>query len=190
MPAIERLGYFAEAAAAQLTGSKHLVLAGAKSPVSFFAYPDMPSDLVPAGCEVHALAEFGGAAAALTALADEVAPGVCAPVAAASRPALPSGALTAASAADVVGALLPERAIVVDESNTSGLLLPAATAGAPAHDWLTLTGGAIGYGIPTAVGAAVAAPTARCCAWNRMALPCIRFRDCGPRRERTSTSPP
>ena len=58
----------------------------------------------------------------------------------------------------MIGALLPERAIVVDESNTSGLLLPQATAGAPAHDWLTLTGGAIGYGIPTAVGAAVAAP--------------------------------
>ncbi len=53
---------------------------------------------------------------------------------------------------------MPERAIVVDESNTSGLLLPQATAGAPAHDWLTLTGGAIGYGIPAAVGAAVAAP--------------------------------
>ena len=76
----------------------------------------------------------------------------------ASRPSLPSGALTSASAASVIGALLPERAIVVDESNTSGLLLPQATAGAPAHDWLTLTGGAIGYGIPTAVGAAVAAP--------------------------------
>ena len=58
----------------------------------------------------------------------------------------------------MIGALLPERAIVVDESNTSGLLLPQATAGAPAHDWLTLTGGAIGYGIPAAVGAAVAAP--------------------------------
>ncbi|WP_253189110.1 thiamine pyrophosphate-dependent enzyme, partial [Mycobacterium colombiense] len=48
--------------------------------------------------------------------------------------------------------------IVVDESNTSGVLLAGATAGAPAHDWLTLTGGAIGYGIPAAVGAAVAAP--------------------------------
>jgi acetolactate synthase-1/2/3 large subunit len=71
---------------------------------------------------------------------------------------LPSGALTSASAAEVIGALLPERAIVVDESNTSGLSLPQATAAAPAHDWLTLTGGAIGYGIPTAVGAAVAAP--------------------------------
>jgi acetolactate synthase-1/2/3 large subunit len=158
VPAIERLGYFAEAAAAQLNGAKHLVLAGAKSPVSFFAYPGMPSDLVPAGCEVHVLAEHSGALAALVGLADEVAPGSTAPVAEASRPSLPSGALTSASAAGVIGALLPERAIVVDESNTSGLLLPQTTAGAPAHDWLTLTGGAIGYGIPTAVGAAVAAP--------------------------------
>jgi acetolactate synthase I/II/III large subunit len=158
VPAVDRLAYFAEAAAAQLDGAKHLVLAGAKSPVSFFAYPGMPSDLVPAGCEVHVLAEYRGAAAALVALAEEVAPGTVAPVAAASRPELPTGALAAASIADVVGALMPERAVVVDESNTSGLLLPAATAGAPAHDWLTLTGGAIGYGIPTAVGAAIAAP--------------------------------
>ena len=95
---------------------------------------------------------------ALAALADDVAPGTVAPVAAAARPQLPTGALTSASVADVVGALLPEGAIVVDESNTSGVLLAAATAGAPAHDWLTLTGGAIGYGIPAAVGAAVAAP--------------------------------
>jgi acetolactate synthase I/II/III large subunit len=158
VPAVDRLAYFAEAAADQLNGAKHLILAGAKSPVSFFAYPNMPSDLVPAGCQVHVLAEYGGAADALAALADEVAPGTVAPVAPASRPQLPTGALTSASVADVVGALLPERAIVVDESNTSGILLPQATAGAPAHDWLTLTGGAIGYGIPTAVGAAVAAP--------------------------------
>jgi acetolactate synthase-1/2/3 large subunit len=158
LPAVDRLAYFAEAATAQLDGAKHLVLAGAKSPVSFFAYPGMPSDLVPAGCEVHMLAEHTGAADALSALADEIAPGAVAAVAAASRPQLPTGALTSASAAEVIGALLPERAIVVDESNTSGLLLPQATAGAPAHDWLTLTGGAIGYGIPTAVGAAVAAP--------------------------------
>lgn len=59
VPAVERLAYFAEAATAQLDGSKHLVLAGAKSPVSFFAYPGMPSDLVPAGCAVHLLAEPG-----------------------------------------------------------------------------------------------------------------------------------
>jgi acetolactate synthase I/II/III large subunit len=158
IPAVDRLAYFAEAAAAQLDGAKHLVLAGAKSPVSFFAYPNMASDLVPAGCEVHVLAEYSGAADALAALADELAPDAVAAVAAASRPQLPTGALTSASAAEVIGALLPDRAIVVDESNTSGLLLPQATAGAPAHDWLTLTGGAIGYGIPTAVGAAIAAP--------------------------------
>jgi acetolactate synthase-1/2/3 large subunit len=158
IPAIDRLAYFAEAVAAQLDGAKHLVLAGAVSPVSFFAYPNTPSDLVPAGCEVHVLAEYDGAAAALAALADELAPDTVAPVASPSRPELPTGALTSASAAAVIGALLPERAIVVDESNTSGLALEKATAGAPAHDWLTLTGGAIGYGIPTAVGAAVAAP--------------------------------
>ncbi|BBY24319.1 acetolactate synthase large subunit [Mycobacterium stomatepiae] len=158
VPAVERLAYFAEAATAQLDGAKHLILAGAKSPVSFFAYPNMPSDLVPAGCEVHVLAEHVGAADALIALADEIAPGSVAPLAEASRPQLPTGGLTSASAAEVIGALMPERAIVVDESNTSGLLLAQATAGAPAHDWLTLTGGAIGYGIPAAVGAAVAAP--------------------------------
>lgn len=158
VPAVERLAYFAEAAAGQLDGAKHLILAGAKSPVSFFAYPNMPSDLVPAGCEVHLLAGHRGAADALIALADEIAPATVAPLAPASRPAVPSGALTSASAAEVIGALLPEQAIVVDESNTSGLLLAQATAGAPAHDWLTLTGGAIGYAIPAAVGAAVAAP--------------------------------
>ncbi len=58
----------------------------------------------------------------------------------------------------MIGALLPEGAIVVDESNTSGVGLPSATAGAPRHDWLTLTGGAIGYGLPAATGAAVACP--------------------------------
>jgi acetolactate synthase I/II/III large subunit len=158
LPAVERLGYFAEAAAMQLAGVKHLILAGARSPVSFFAYPGKPSDLVPDGCDVHILAEPGGAAAALTALADLVAARTDAVTEPAAQPPLPTGALTADSIAAAVGALLPERAIVVDESNTAGLALPAATAGAPRHDWLTLTGGAIGYGLPAAVGAAVAAP--------------------------------
>jgi acetolactate synthase I/II/III large subunit len=158
VPAVERIAYFAEAVVGQLEGTKHLVLAGAASPVSFFAYPDKPSDLVPEGCSVHVLAGPNGAAAALASLADEVTPDTTATFVNPSRPHLPSGALTAASVADVVGALMPDRVIVVDESNTSSVPLTAATAGAPAHDWLTLTGGAIGYGIPAAVGAAVAAP--------------------------------
>jgi acetolactate synthase I/II/III large subunit len=71
---------------------------------------------------------------------------------------LPGGELTGESAAAVTGALLPEGAIVCDEANTSGIWLPAATAGAPPHDWLALTGGAIGQGLPLATGAAIACP--------------------------------
>jgi acetolactate synthase-1/2/3 large subunit len=158
VPAVERIAYFGEAAAAQLDGVRHLILAGAASPVTFFGYPGKPSDLVPEGAEVHTLAGPVGAATALGALADRLAPGTRAATAAPSRPALPSGPLTVQTAADVIGALLPDRAIVVDESNTSGFLLPQATAGAPRHDWLTLTGGAIGYGLPVAIGAAIAEP--------------------------------
>ena len=99
VPAVERLAYFAEAAQAQLAGASHLILAGATSPVSFFAYPGKPSDLVPEGCKVQVLAEYRGAAAALEQLADEVAPGTRPGLAPASRPELPSGPLTAPSAA-------------------------------------------------------------------------------------------
>jgi acetolactate synthase-1/2/3 large subunit len=158
VPAAERIAYFGEAAAAQLAGLRHLILAGAVAPVTFFGYPGKPSDLVPECCTVHTLAGRAGAGEALGALADRLAADVVAPVAPSSRPAVPSGALTVQTSAAVIGALLPERAIVVDESNTSGLMLADATAGAAAHDWLTLTGGAIGYGLPAAVGAALAAP--------------------------------
>ena len=160
---VARLAYLTDAAVHQLAGTRHLVLAGARSPVSFFAYPGKPSDLVPDGCRVHQLAARNGtptgvAVAALEELADLLAPGTSPRVAPAARPELPSGPLTVGSAAEVIGALLPEGAVVVDESVTSGFALPAATAGAPRHDWLTLTGGAIGFGLPAATGAAVACP--------------------------------
>ena len=73
-------------------------------------------------------------------------------------PPRPAGPLTAVSAAEAVGALLPEGAIVVDEAVTNRVFMFSETAGAPRHDWLGLTGGAIGQGLPLAVGAAVAAP--------------------------------
>ena len=160
LPAVERLGYLAEFTMAQLAGTRHLVLVDARSPVSFFAYPDKPSDLVPEGCEVHVLAGPGDdVTAALLALAEVVgAPADAATLAPASRPPLPTGALTAEAVANALGALLPEGAIVSDEANTSGLWAPAATMGAPRHDWLTLCGGAIGQGLPLATGAAVACP--------------------------------
>lgn len=159
VPEVNRLAYLAEAATEQLRGARHLILAGARAPVSFFAYPGRPSDLVPPGCQVHVLAEGGDdAAGALAALAD-LFDSTGTPPPAPPRPEAPTGPLTAQSAAAAIGALLPEGAVVCDEANTSGLWLAAATAGAPAHDWLALTGGAIGQGLPLATGAAVACPS-------------------------------
>jgi len=160
IPAVERLAYFAEMAQSQLEGVRHLIIVDTTPPVSFFAYPGKASDLVPEGCTVHVLARPGeDATGALAALADAVgAPADGGAPAPAQRPDRPTGALTTESLAGAVGAVLPEGAIVVDEGNTSGLFVPAATAGAPRHDWLTLTGGAIGIGLPMATGAAIAAP--------------------------------
>jgi acetolactate synthase-1/2/3 large subunit len=152
VPNIPRLGYFAEQAQEQLLGTRHLILVGARSPVTFFAYPNLPSDLVPKRTEVHHLAPER-----LEEIADQLgAPeGLASP---ASPVQLPTGPLRTDNWASVIGALLPENAIISDEANTSGLLLPYATAASPPHDVLTLTGGAIGQGLPVAVGAAIAAP--------------------------------
>ena len=128
--------------------------------MSFFAYPDKPSVLVPSGCEVVELVPPGyNAAIALGRLADAVGvPPGKPPGASPGRPERPTGPLTAEKLADAIGAVLPEGVIVSDEANTAGLFLSGATAGAPRHDWLTLTGGAIGQGMPVATGAAVACP--------------------------------
>ena len=160
LPAVERLPYLAELAAGRLDGIAHLVLVDAKPPVSFFAYPEKPSYLVPEGCDVSTLVDGReDVAAALDALADAVDAGADSiAVQSAMRPQRPAGALTAEAVGQALGAVLPEGAIVSDEANTSGVFVNGPTAGAPPHDWLTLTGGAIGQGLPLAVGAAVASP--------------------------------
>jgi acetolactate synthase-1/2/3 large subunit len=160
VPAIERLGYLAEFTMAQLAGARHLVLVDARAPVSFFAYPNKPSELVPDDCEVHVLAADGAdAVGALDHLADLVAAAAdSATRQAAHRPDRPTGPLTGEALANAVGALLPDGAIVSDEANTAGLWASGATAAPPRHDWLTLCGGAIGQGLPVATGAAVACP--------------------------------
>jgi acetolactate synthase I/II/III large subunit len=159
LPRVGRLAYLPEMAVPQLAGARHLILAGARAPVSFFGYPGQASSLVPDGTQVHLLAGPGddvpGALAVLAGLVAADAKATSEPPA---RPAVPDGPLDAGTAAAVIGALLPESAIVSDESNTSGLGLGGATAGAPPHDWLTVTGGAIGHGLPMAAGAAVACP--------------------------------
>jgi acetolactate synthase I/II/III large subunit len=159
-PPVERLAYLAELATLQLTGLDHLVLVDSKPPVSFFAYPGKASELVPEGCEVHTLSNPSqDARASLEKLAKALDADQTEPeLQAAARPGRPRGKLTAEKVCKAVGHLLPDSAIIVDEAITSGLMLPVMTAGAPQHDLITLTGGAIGQGLPNAVGAAIACP--------------------------------
>jgi acetolactate synthase I/II/III large subunit len=160
IPPLDRLAYLGEFATAQLAGTRHLVLVDAKVPVSFFAYPDTPSPLVPKDCEVHFLATGPeDSVGALERLAEAVGAAGTEPLLqAATRPDHPTGPITGAAIAGALGALLPDGAIVADEAQTGGLWAAGATAGAPRHDWLTLTGGAIGMGMPLATGAAIACP--------------------------------
>jgi acetolactate synthase I/II/III large subunit len=160
LPAVERLAYWPELVCAQLDGLEHLILADAKSPVPFFARPGETNRLVPDGCQVHELSpatcdvvgslqdlvEALGAARARPAVEQRFAP------------PRPEGSLTAAKACQAIAAVLPEGAIISDEAMTSGAALAANTVGGSRHDWLTLTGGAIGQGLPVAVGAAIACP--------------------------------
>ena len=152
----ERLIYLSEFAISQLKDIDTLILIGTNEPVGFFGYPDIPSRLVSDGCDVIAVAPPGyDTLVALSALVDELkAPPV--EVATGDRPQQPTGALTTQSFAAAIGATLPEDVIVADESNTSGVHLFGATQFAPEHRWMTLTGGSIGFGLPVALGAAVA----------------------------------
>ena len=159
---IERLPYPIDNALAVLKDTRHLVVIGTTAPVGFFAYPDKPSRLTPEGCEIVDLCPpAGDQLDALRQLADAVGAGSGSAPARASqpRPEVPTrGAIDSAGIAQIVAALLPEGAIVCDEAVTTGRSFFPATHAARPHDWLALTGGAIGEGIPMATGAAVACP--------------------------------
>jgi acetolactate synthase-1/2/3 large subunit len=158
--AIERVPYPVDLALAALAPYTHCILVGAKHPVAFFAYPGKPSSLLPEGSTVHVLARPDqDVAGAFAALADAVAAGVPPPPAnAGPRPAPPGGPVTSEGIARTVAALMPEQAIIVDEGVTTGRGFFAETHAAPPHDWLQLTGGSIGEGLPLALGAAIACP--------------------------------
>ncbi|HEY0420913.1 MAG TPA: thiamine pyrophosphate-dependent enzyme, partial [Acetobacteraceae bacterium] len=126
-------------------------------PVIFFAYPNKPGSPVPPNAELHVLTRpEHDQAQALAALAAELGnpPAVPAPSHGKTEPA--KGAITSESFAQSLSALLPENCIVCDESVTFGRAIYPNTQGAAPHDWLSVTGGAIGGGIPLATGAAVA----------------------------------
>jgi acetolactate synthase-1/2/3 large subunit len=160
LPAFERLPYFPEQAVQALIGARDLVLAGARDPVAFFGYPGGRSRLGPEGCARIELASASeDVSGALEALADALdAPARPPAPAPRERAALPRGALDVPALGQALAALQPEGAIVVDEGATSSAAHFALAAAAPPHDWLALTGGAIGQGLPCAVGAALACP--------------------------------
>jgi acetolactate synthase-1/2/3 large subunit len=158
---VNRIPYPVDRALPVLREAGNLVLVGAREPVAFFAYPDKPSRLMAEGTHSTELAGGGDdIEAALEALADALDARETPPanVAEPRRPALPDGPNNAATIAAVLGAKIPEGAIVVDESVSTGRDFFGETAGAPPHDWLNNRGGSIGYGLPVAVGAAIACP--------------------------------
>jgi acetolactate synthase-1/2/3 large subunit len=157
--AVDFLPYPVDDALAALADVRHLVLVGSKAPVAFFAYPNKPSILSPPKCEIHTLATpEEDVVGALEALADELNAPENTPLQARDTPALPDSAVTPIAAATTVGALLPEGAIVVEEALTAASAFMSQTRGAAPHDYLQVTGGAIGIGLPLATGSAVACP--------------------------------
>jgi acetolactate synthase-1/2/3 large subunit len=157
---VNRLPYPVPQALQGLRDVQRLVLVGAKAPVAFFGYPNQPSILTPEGCVISTLTTLEeDTVDALERLADAVGANLKeAPVQQPSKPGMPSGALDPDKIGAVLGNIIPEQAIVVDESVTTGRGFYPLTAGSPPHDWLQNMGGSIGYGMPVSVGAALACP--------------------------------
>lgn len=159
-PMLARLPYPVDQAIATLEGARHIVLLGTKQPVGFFAYPDKPSLMAPPDAQIHLLSEaHEDMFAALNTLVEELdVPAEPPNIALRERPPLPSGPLTSDAIWTTLCALMPENAIISDESITAGRTAGQLTQTAPPHDWMHVTGGAIGQGLPVATGAAIACP--------------------------------
>jgi acetolactate synthase-1/2/3 large subunit len=164
IPATEFIPYFPRQALELLSKYQTVVLAGAGEPVTFFGWRGYESKLLNDGqdiCQIEAADQT--LPQALENLADTLgAPGKVAAAAVGfsqvERPALPNGKLTAQNACHILAALQPEHAIIVNESITSGAAYFPLGPALPPHTLLMLPGGAIGYGMPCAVGAALACP--------------------------------
>ncbi|ORM71266.1 acetolactate synthase large subunit [Pantoea rwandensis] len=158
---VERLPYRPTPAIEFLKGIEMMVLVGTQPPVAFFAYPGLPNELTPAGCGVMTLSfPHEDGTSALIALADYIgAP----PTPTLVRDSLPKfslglNALTSAEVGRIVADNLPVNAIICDESITASAGHFAIFDCAAPSDYLQTTGGAIGHGLPMAVGASVACP--------------------------------
>lgn len=156
-PPVDRIPYAVDNALKVLAGLKHVILVGAKPPTAFFAYPDKPSLLSPTDATVHLLARpEQDAVAALEWLADELGAPRDLPIPETPMPEPVRGKFDPLSFANTMATLLPDNAIVTEDAVTSGRAMFVPTFGAAPHDWLQITGGAIGFGFPCSTGAAIA----------------------------------
>ncbi|MEX0282403.1 MAG: acetolactate synthase large subunit [Arenibacterium sp.] len=158
---INRVPYPIDLALEVLAPYERIVLVGAREPIGFFAYPGKPARLSREGAEIIALAGAGDdLVATLDALEQETGASGRAPLGIAERvhTSAPSGKTDADTIAQALAMAIPENAIVVDESITTGRAFFPVTKGAAPHSWLNNCGGSIGYGMPLAIGCAIAAP--------------------------------
>ncbi len=153
---LDRVPYNTDQAVKVLSRFEHIILVSAKPPVGFFAYPGKPSKQYSDTAQLHVLArEDQDAESALRTLVDELGvPEVAIPDPG-PRPDIVTGASTPEGLARTLAAVIPEHAIISDESVSYGRGFYKNTHAAPAHDWLHLVGGAIGAGMPMATGAAI-----------------------------------
>ena len=161
LPIVEQVPYFAEMAEEFLRGVSGIVFVGSNPPVSFFAYPGKKSYLVADETKIINLCSPNhDGLNALTCLSDEAGhTEINKNLIQGSIQEIPtSGKLDHSTLGPLLAGLMPDDAIVSDESATSGFLVTPYALKAKPHDWLALTGGSIGQGLPLAVGAAIAKP--------------------------------
>ncbi len=162
LPIVRRVPYFPEGALTLMAGYETVVLVDAHDPVTFFGYEGTPSRVIPpqtrtisipgANCDIYSI---------LACLEEKIGGKNKAPekkAARRSKPALPSGALTSEAVCATIAAVQPEGAIIVDEGITTTFPYYSASSASPVHGLMAITGGSIGYGLPCAVGASLAAP--------------------------------
>ena len=158
---VEPIPYFAEMAEEHLRGVESIVFIGTKPPVSFFAYPGKKSYLSPENAELIELATpYQDGKSALYQLSEmlktEKIDKSLIPEGIIDAPS--NGELNASNLGPLFASLLPEDAVVCDEAATSGFFVTPHAWNSKPLDWLALTGGSIGQGLPLATGAAIAVP--------------------------------
>ena len=158
---VHRIPYVVDKALKVLKKYDQLILVGSKAPVAFFSYPNKPSLLYKKGTNILKLVNFNeDITHALKCLSSEleVENSPASNIVSLNKPEIPNGKISQENIAKVLGALIPENAIVVDESVSTGRDFFFETSGSPPHDWINNKGGSIGYGMPVAIGASIACP--------------------------------